>query len=268
LTGEIQPRYQADIGFRVTARSSSGRSMSGRRSERVFSSPGSTAAIPPGGEVAKAEVATGKPRRRRSEAQDGATRLAPQERQHHGGALRSALKTFKTAQAAARFGSRQARSQASENNARLQPETEGRPWDGSHNRGGRRCRASSSAPGRWCPSGQPSEREAVFNCRRGRLLKTRPGKTPTVEVNLVSSPDVRTEGRVRYISPQADPNDPHLNGARFAARCGRPQMRLRRQCRRRVTPGTRVRAITIPAAAVSKSRAAAVWLVEKEAQYS
>ena len=50
---------------------------------------------------------------------------------------------------------------------------------------------------------QPGEREALFNIAEG-AFKKRP-TDPTVTVHLVSNPEVETAGKVRYISPQADP---------------------------------------------------------------
>src|SRR5438445_746142 len=201
LTGEIQPRYQADIGFRVA----------GKIIERPVDVGTQVkkgdllARLDPQQyrqdfEVAKAEVAAAEAEETRSEAQEWRQR----ELLKNGNTTRvqydQALKTFKTAQA--QLNSARARQvQASENldYTELKADNDGV------------ITTVGADPGQVVSAGQmvvrlaqPGEREAVFNVAEA-LLKNPPRKDPTVEVNLVSNPDIRTEGRVRYISPQADP---------------------------------------------------------------
>ena len=70
---------------------------------------------------------------------------------------------------------------------------------------------------------QPGEREAVFNIAEG-AFKNRP-KDPTVTVHLVSNPEIETAGKVRYVSPQADPAT-RTYTVRVSLPDAPPQMRL------------------------------------------
>jgi len=108
---------------------------------------------------------------------------------------------------------------------------------------------------------QPGEREAVFNVAEA-LLKNPPRKDPTVEVNLVSNPDIRTEGRVRYISPQADTTRTYT--VRVLLPGAPPQMRLGANVIGSVTLN-QGSSISIPGSALfQKDGQPAVWLVEKD----
>ena len=259
LTGEIQARYQADIGFRVA----------GKISERPVDIGTQVkkgdllARIDPQQyrqdfEVAKAEVAAAEAEETRSEAQEWRQR----ELLKNGNTTRvqydQALKTFKTAQA--QLNSARARQvQASENldYTELKADNDGV------------ITTVGADPGQVVSAGQmvvrlaqPGEREAVFNVAEA-LLKNPPRKDPTVEVNLVSNPDIRTEGRVRYISPQADPTT-RTYTVRVSLPGAPPQMRLGANVTGSVTLN-QGSSITIPGSALfQKEGQPAVWLVEKD----
>src|SRR5438105_1993378 len=221
LTGEIQPRYQADIGFRVN----------GKILERPVDVGTQVrkgdllARLDPQQyrqdlEVAKAEVATAEAEETRSEAQEWRQR----ELLKNGNTTRVhydlAVKTFKTAQA--QLDSARAKQiQAGENLDYTELKAD---HDGVITAVGADAGQVASAGQMVARLAQPSEREAVFNVAEA-LLKNPPRKDPTVEVNLVSNPDIRTEGRVRYLSPQADPTT-RTYTVRVSLPGAPPQMRL------------------------------------------
>jgi RND family efflux transporter MFP subunit len=259
LTGDIQPRYQADIGFRVN----------GKILERPVDVGTQVrkgdvlARLDPQQyrqdlEVAKAEVATAEAEETRSEAQEWRQR----ELLKNGNTTRVhydlALKTFKTAQA--QLDSARAKQiQASENldYTELKADNDGV------------ITAVGADAGQVVSSGQmvvrlaqPSEREAVFNVAEA-LLKNPPRKDPTVEVNLVSNPDIRTEGRVRYLSPQADPTT-RTDTVRVSLPGAPPQMRLGANVIGSVT-FNQGSSIAIPGSALfQKDGQPAVWVVGKD----
>jgi RND family efflux transporter MFP subunit len=259
LTGEIQARYQADIGFRVN----------GKIIERPVDVGTQVkkgdllARLDPQQyrqefEVAKAEVATAEAEETRSEAQEWRQR----ELLKNGNTTRvqydQSLKTFKTAQA--QLNAARARQvQASENldYTELKADNDGV------------ITTVGADPGQVVSAGQmvvklaqPGEREAVFNVAEA-LLKNPPRKDPTVEVNLVSNPDIRTEGRVRYISPQADPTT-RTYTVRVSLPGAPPQMRLGANVTGSVTLN-QGSSITIPGTALfQKDGKPAVWLVTKD----
>jgi len=259
LTGEIQPRYQADIGFRVN----------GKILERPVDVGTQVkkgdllARLDPQQyrqdfEVAKAEVAAAEAEETRSENQEYRQR----ELLKNGNTTRvqydQALKTFKTAQA--QLDSARARQvQATENLGYTELKADN---DGV-------ITTIGADPGQVVSAGQmvvrlaqPSEREAVFNVAEA-LLKNPPRKDPTVEVNLVSNPDIRIEGRVRYLSPQADPAT-RTYTVRVSLPGAPPQMRLGANVTGSVT-FNQGSSITIPGSALfQKDGQPAVWLVTKD----
>ena len=108
---------------------------------------------------------------------------------------------------------------------------------------------------------QPGEREAVFNVAE-RTFKS-PPKNPTVEVELVSNPEVKTAGKARYVSPQADPKT-RTYTVRVSLPQAPPQMRLGASVVGSVTL-KQGQSITIPGSALfQKEGKPAVWLVEKD----
>jgi RND family efflux transporter MFP subunit len=82
-------------------------------------------------------------------------------------------------------------------------------------------------------------------------------------VHLVSNPDIKTTGTVRYVSPQADPTT-RTYTVRVSLPDAPPQMRLGANVVGTVTLA-QARAATIPGSAIfQKDGKAAVWLVEKD----
>ncbi len=108
---------------------------------------------------------------------------------------------------------------------------------------------------------QPGEREAVFNVAEA-AFKT-PPKDPIVTVKLVSNPEIETSGKVRYLSPQADPTT-----RTYTVRVSLPdaprQMRLGANVVGSVTMN-QGSSIVIPGSALfQKDGKPAVWVVEKD----
>jgi RND family efflux transporter MFP subunit len=258
LTGEIQPRYQADIGFRVNGKILQRPVDVGTQVKKGDL----LARLDPQQyrqdfEVAKAEVATAEAEVTRSEAQEWRQR----ELLKNGNTTRvqydQALKTFKTAQAQL-DSARARRVQASENldYTDLKADNDGV------------ISAIGADPGQVVSAGQmvvklaqPGEREAVFNLAEGAFKN--PPKNPTVDVKLVSNPDILTQGKVRYISPQADPTT-RTYTVRVSLPEAPPQMRLGANVIGSVTVN-QGSSITIPGSALlQKDGRPAVWLVDKD----
>jgi membrane fusion protein, multidrug efflux system len=258
LTGEIQPRYQADLGFRV----------SGKILERPVDVGTEVkkghllARLDPQQyrqdfEVAKAEVTKADAEVTRSQAQEYRQRELLKNGHTTQVAYDQALKTFKSAQAEA-DATRARQVQASENLGYTELKADN---DGV-------ISAIGADPGQVVSAGQmvvrlaqPGEREAVFNIAEG-AFKTRP-TDPTVAVHLVSNPEIKTEGTVRYISPQADP-ETRTYTVRVSLPEAPPQMRLGANVVGAVTL-EEGQTVTIPGSALfQKDGKPAVWLVEKD----
>src|SRR6516164_967043 len=251
LTGEIQPRYQADLGFRVNGKILERPADVGTQVKKGDL----LARLDPQQyrqefEVAKAEVAAALAEVTRSQAQEYRQR----ELLKNGNTTRvqydQALKTFKTAQA--QLDSAQARQvQASENLGYTELKADN---DGV-------ITTIGADPGQVVSAGQmvvrlaqPGEREGVF--------KTRP-KDPTVTVHLVSNPEIETAGKVRYVSPQADPAT-RTYTVRVSLPDAPPQMRLGANVVGTVTLDQGP-TVSIPGTALfQKDGKPAVWLVEKD----
>ena len=258
LTGEIQPRYQADLGFRVNG--------------KIFERPVDVgtevkkdnllARLDPQQyrqdlEVAKAEVAKAEAEVARSQAQEYRQRELLKNGHTTQVAYDQALKTFKTAQAEV-DAVRARQIQASENlgYTELRADNNGV------------ISAIGADPGQVVSAGQmvvrlaqPGEREAVFNLAEG-AFKKRP-TDPTVRVHLVSNPEIETAGTVRYISPQADP-ETRTYTVRVSLPEAPPQMRLGANVVGTVTLD-QGKTVTIPGSALfQKDGKPAVWLVEKD----
>jgi RND family efflux transporter MFP subunit len=169
-----------------------------------------------------------------------------------------ALKTFKTAQAQL-DAARAKQVQASENLGYTDLRADD---DGV-------ITAVGANSGQVVSSGQmvvrlarPGEREAVFNVAEG-AFKNAP-KDPSVEVDLVSNPEIKTVGKVRYVSPQADPAT-RTYTVRVSLPDAPPQMRLGANVIGTVTLG-RMQTVTIPGSALfQKDGKPAVWLVKDNA---
>jgi RND family efflux transporter MFP subunit len=167
------------------------------------------------------------------------------------------VKTFKTAQAEA-DAARARQIQASENlgYTELRADNNGV------------ISAIGADPGQVVSAGQmvvrlaqPGEREAVFNIAEGAFKK--PPTDPTVTVHLVSNPEIESAGKVRYISPQADP-ETRTYTVRVSLPEAPPQMRLGANVVGTVTLD-QGQTVTIPGSALfQKDGKPAVWLVEKD----
>jgi RND family efflux transporter MFP subunit len=258
LTGEIQPRYQADLGFRVN----------GKILERPVDvgtevkKNDPLARLDPQQyrqefEVAKAEVAKADAEVTRSQAQEYRQRELLKNGHTTQVAYDQAVKTFKTAQAEA-DAARARQVQASENLGYTELKAD--------NNGV--ISAIGADPGQVVSAGQmvvrlaqPGEREGVFNVAEG-AFKNRP-TDPTVAVHLVSNPEIETAGTVRYISPQADP-ETRTYTVRVSLPNAPPQMRLGANVVGTVTLD-QGQTVAIPGSALfQKDGKPAVWLVEKD----
>jgi RND family efflux transporter MFP subunit len=258
LTGEIQPRYQADLGFRVN----------GKILERPVDvgtevkKDDLLARLDPQQyrqdlEVAKAEIVKAEAEVARSRAQEYRQRELLKNGHTTQVAYDQALKTFKSAQAEA-DAARARQIQASENlgYTELRADNNGV------------ISAIGADPGQVVSAGQmvvrlaqPGEREAVFNIAEG-AFKNRP-TDPTVRVHLVSNPEIEAAGKVRYISPQADP-ETRTYTARISLPEAPPQMRLGANVVGTVTLD-QGKTVTIPGSALfQKDGKPAVWLVDKD----
>src|SRR5215467_932412 len=258
LTGEIQPRYQADLGFRVN----------GKILERpvdvgtAIKKGDLLARLDPQQyrqdlEVAKAEVAKADAEVTRSQAQEARQAALLKNGHTTQVAYDQALKTFKTAQAQA-DAARAKQVQASENLGYTDLKADN---DGV-------ISAIGADPGQVVSAGQmvvrlaqPGEREAVFNIAEG-AFKNRP-TDPTVTVHLVSNPEIETAGPVRYISPQADPAT-----RTYAVRVSLPEAPLQMRLGANVVGSVTLeqgQTVAIPGSALcQKDGKPAVWLVEKD----
>src|SRR5947207_7146403 len=258
LTGDIQPRYQADIGFRVN----------GKILERPVDVGTQVrkgdllARLDPQQyrqdfEVAKAEVAKADAEVARSQAQEYRQRELLKNGHTTQVAYDQALKTFKTAQAQA-DAARAKQVQASENLGYTDLKADN---DGVISAIGAEPVQVVSAGQMVVRLAQPGEREAVFNLAEATFKS--PPKNPTVEVKLVSNPDIQTQGKVRYISPQADPETRTFT-VRVSLPDAPPQMRLGANVIGSVTVN-QGSSITIAGSALfQKDGKPAVWLVDKD----
>lgn len=258
LTGEIQPRYQADIGFRVDG--------------KILQRPVDVGTEVKKGdliarldpqqyrqdlEVAKSEVAAAKAEVTRSQAQEA--RQGELLKNGHTTRVKydQALKAFKTAEAQL-DAARAKEVQASENLAYTELKAD---TDGVITVVGADAGQVVGAGHMVVRLAQPGEREAVFNVAEA-AFKTAP-KNPTVMVHLVSNPDIKATGTVRYVSPQADPAT-RTYTVRVSLPDAPPQMRLGANVVGTVTLA-QARTVTIPGSAIfQKDAKAAVWLVEKD----
>jgi RND family efflux transporter MFP subunit len=255
LTGEIQPRYQADIGFRVNGKILDRPVDVGtavRKGELL-------ARLDPQQyrqdlEVAKAEVASAEAEVARSRAQESRQRELLRNGHTTQVKYDQALKAFKTAQAQANVA-RARQVQASENLGYTDLKTDD---DGVVTAVGADAGQVVSAGQMVVRLARPGEREAVFNVAEAAFHH--PPKNPTVEVKLVSNPDIRTEGNVRYVSPQADPTT-RTYTVRVSLPDAPPQMRLGATVTGSVTVSEE-QVVTLPSTALfDKGGKPAVWLV-------
>jgi RND family efflux transporter MFP subunit len=258
LTGEIQPRHQADLGFRVRG--------------KILQRPVDVGTQVKTGdllarldpqqytqdlEVAKAEVAKADAEVTRSKAQEYRQSELLKKGFTTQVAYDQAVKTFKTAQAEAE-AARAKQTQASENLGYTDLKADA---DGV-------ISAIGADPGQVVSAGQMvvrlaqlGEREAVFNVAEATFKN--PPKNPTVTVELVSNPDIKTTGKVRYVSPQADPTTRTFT-VRVSLPEAPPQMRLGANVVGSVTLGEG-QVFMIPGSALfQKDGQPAVWHVTKD----
>jgi RND family efflux transporter MFP subunit len=258
LTGEIQPRYQADLGFRVNGKILERPADVGTQVKKGDL----LARLDPQQyrqefEVTKAEVAKADAEVTRSQAQEYRQRELLKNGHTTQVAYDQALKTFKTAQAQA-DAARAKQVQASENLGYTDLKADA---DGV-------ISAIGAEPGQVVSAGQmvvrlaqPGEREAVFNVAEATFKN--PPKNPTVAVELVSNPDIKTTGKVRYVSPQADPTTRTFT-VRVSLPEAPPQMRLGANVVGSVTVNEG-QVVSIPASALfQKDGQPAVWIVSKD----
>jgi RND family efflux transporter MFP subunit len=258
LTGEIQPRYQADIGFRVN----------GKILERPVDVGTQVkkgdllARLDPQQyrqdfEVAKSEVAVADAEVTRSQAQEYRQRELLKNGFTTQVAYDQAIKTFKTAEARA-DAARARQVQASENLGYTDLKADN---DGVITAVGADAGQVVSAGQMVVRLAQPGEREAVFNVAEGAFKNAQ--KEPTVEVNLVSNPEIKAAGKVRYVSPQADPTT-RTYTVRISLPDAPPQMRLGANVVGSVILN-QGQSVTLPGSALfQKDGQPAVWLVDKD----
>ena len=258
LTGEIQPRHQADLGFRVRG--------------KILQRPVDVGTQVKTGdllarldpqqysqdlEVAKAEVAKADAEVTRSRNQEYRQSELLKKGFTTQVAYDQAVKTFKTAEAEAE-AARAKQTQASENLGYTDLKADA---DGV-------ISAIGADPGQVVSAGQMvarlaqlGEREAVFNVAESTFKS--PPKNPTVTVELVSNPEIETPGKVRYVSPQADPTTRTFT-VRVSLPDAPPQMRLGANVVGSVTLGEG-QVVMIPGSALfQKDGQPAVWLVTKD----
>jgi RND family efflux transporter MFP subunit len=258
LTGEIQPRYQADIGFRVNGKILARPVDVGTEIKKGDL----IARLDPQQyrqdlEVAKSEVAAAQAEVTRSQAQEARQRELLKNGHTTQVKYDLALKTYKTAQAQLSAAAAK-QVQASENLGYTELRADS---DGVITAVGADAGQVVGAGQMVVRLAQPGEREAVFNIAEG-AFKTAP-KTPTVTVHLVSNPEISTSGPVRYVSPQADPAT-RTYTVRISLPNAPPQMRLGANVVGTVTLDQR-QTVTIPASALfQKDGKPAVWIVEKD----
>jgi membrane fusion protein, multidrug efflux system len=258
LTGEVQPRYQADIGFRVDG--------------KILARPvdvGTTikkgdllARLDPQRyrqdvEIAKSDLAAAEAEVTRSQGQEYRKRELYQKGHATQVEFDIATRAYKTAQA--KQSAAQARLlQATDNLGYTELKAD---EDGVITAVGADAGQVVSAGQMVVRLARPGEREAVFDVAEGSFM-THP-TDPTVTVKLVSNPEIETTGKVRYISPQADPKT-RTYAVRVALPDAPPQMRLGANVVGSVTLN-QGQSVTIPGSALfQKDGKAAVWLVEKD----
>jgi RND family efflux transporter MFP subunit len=108
----------------------------------------------------------------------------------------------------------------------------------------------------------PSEREGLFNVAESWMRGPR-RKDPTVEVALLGDPSIKTMGRVREISPTADPVT-RTYAVRVSLPEAPPQMMLGASVTGQVTIEHSAAVAVLPASALfQKDAKPAVWVVDK-----
>jgi RND family efflux transporter MFP subunit len=258
LTGEIQPRYQADIGFRVDG--------------KILARPVDVGTTVKKGEllarldpqqyrqeveIAKSELAAAEAEVARSKAQEYRKNELFKKGHATGVEYDTALRAYKTA--LARQDAARARlTQAEENLGYTELKAD---ENGVITAVGADAGQVVGAGKMVVRLAQPNEREAVFNAAEGAMKK--PPKDPTVTVKLVSNPAIETTGKVRYVSPQADPTT-RTYTVRVALPDAPSQMRLGANVVGSITTDAE-KAVLLPGSALfDRDDKPAVWLVGKD----
>lgn len=256
LTGNIEARYQIDVGFQV-----SGRIIARPVDVGTVVKPGDLLArLDPQQyqqnlEAAKADVVAAQAEVVRSQAQEGRQRELLKNGFTPQATYDQALKIFKSAQA--QLDVAKARETQADQNVgytEVKAETDGV------------ITSVSADAGQVVGAGQvvvrlarPGEREAVFNVAES-AAKGVP-QNPTVTVVLISDPEIRTTGKVRYVSPQADPTT-RTYSVRVSLPDAPPQMRLGANVTGSVTFGEAT-VVELPGSALfEKNGKPAVWLFD------
>jgi RND family efflux transporter MFP subunit len=255
LTGEIQPRYQADIGFRVKG--------------KILKRPVDVGTAVKTGDLlarldpqqyrqevekAKADVATADAEVEQSQNQEYRQRELLKNGHTTQVKFDQAVKALKAAQAHAN-AARAALVQANENLGYTELKAD---HDGVVTAVGADAGQVVGAGQMVVRLAQPGEREAVFNVSEAHLVH--PQKDPTVTVKLVSDPAITAQGKVRYVSPQADPATRTFT-VRVALPDAPPEMRLGATVTGSVTINE-AQIISLPNAALfDQGGKPAVWLV-------
>jgi len=208
-------------------------------------------------EVAKSEVAVAEAEVTRSQAQEYRQRELLKNGFTTQVAYDQAIKTFKTAQA--QLDAARARQvQATENLGYTDLKADN---DGVITAVGADAGQVVSAGQMVVRLAQPGEREAVFNVAEG-AFKNRT-KDPVVTVQLVSNPESETTGKVRYVSPQADPTT-RTYTVRVSLPDAPQQMRLGANVVGSVTLDEG-QTVSLPGTALfQKDGKPAVWVVDKD----
>jgi membrane fusion protein, multidrug efflux system len=255
LTGEIRPRYEADIGFRVQG--------------KILKRPVDVGSAVKNGdllarldpqqyrqdvEVAKADVKAADAEVDQSRNQESRQRELLKNGHTTQVKFDQAVRAFKTALAQA-DAARAKLVQATENLGYTELRAD---HDGVVTAVGADAGQVVGAGQMVVRLAQPGEREAVFNVSEAHLVH--PQKDPTVTVKLVSDPAITAQGKVRYVSPQADPAT-RTYTVRVALPKAPPEMRLGATVTGSVTIN-QAQVISLPSTALfDQGGKPAVWLV-------
>lgn len=199
LTGEIQARYESDLGFRTDG--------------KIIARPVDIGSVVKKGDL----LARLDPQPRQQDLQSAKAEVVSAEAtlaRNRAAAARQSelLKSGYTARATyddALAASQTAQSQLDSANAKLRQAQDNLGYTELRADADGVIAAVSANVGQVVSAGQavvrlaqPSEREAVFNVSDAMIISA--AADPLVTVALASSPSVTTSGRVRYLSPQAD----------------------------------------------------------------
>jgi RND family efflux transporter MFP subunit len=258
LTGEIQARYQSDLGFRIDGKiierpvDVGSAVKKGQLLARLDPQPRQQDL-----QAAKANVASAQATLTQAQAQESRQSQLLKDGFTTRTQYDDALRNLKTAQA--QLDSAQARERQAQDNVaytELRADNDGV------------ITAVGADAGQVVAAGQmvvrlarPDEREAVFNVAEA-MFRAVP-RNPPVEVTLVSNPEIRTIGAVRYVSPQADPTT-RTYTVRISLPNAPPEMRLGATVSGSVALEPQ-KVVELPGTALfEKDGKPAVWIVAKD----